>query len=79
MSRELDGRLSGWQRFVLKTHLLVCSGCAIARKQFQWLQKVAGLAGTEPGAAEQMFADDKTALPPDAAARIKETIQRARR
>ncbi len=77
MSRELDGRLSGWQRFALTTHLMLCAGCAIARKQFQWLQKMAGVVGTDPKAAEQLFADDKTVLQPEAAARMKETLRQA--
>ena len=77
ISGELDGHLSGWQRFALKTHLLLCSGCAIARKQFQWLNKIAGIAGTDSLAAEQLCMDDNTSLPPEAAARIKATLEQA--
>ena len=77
MSGELDGRLSGWQRFALKTHLRLCSGCVIARKQFHWLQKMAHIAGTEPKATEQLCMDEKTDLPPEAAARIKAMLEQA--
>lgn len=79
ISGELEDRLSGWQRFALKTHLLLCSGCAIARRQFRWLHKMAGIGGTDPKATEQLCMDEKISLPPEAAARIKATLEQARR
>lgn len=67
VSESMDRRLSRWERFSLRIHLVICSYCRRVRRQLEWLRDATRTRLESPD-------HDPIRLSPQARARIRHAL-----